>query len=373
MKEVKIRGYNLDRFIDNLFKSGIIPKKMSRLAYDELIIEISDKEYKNLLVKNFISCYNIDVISSKSRLALFFSVIQRSGLVFGLLVALFMMSVSSNIISNITISVNGENKEELKNQAQQILAENDIVAGTKLDYSFHELENLLLSRLDSSARVLVKKNGNELIISINEIVLEPEPEHTNIVALYDGRITQINHSSGTLKVNVGEGVVKGQLLIESGFVGDFFTEAKGEIIAKVVISGSAVGSTKQMSVKRTGNVTTLKGFEIFNKTIALDNKVSFDGIYSSYEIEKEEIFIAKNMLVPVKLIRYNLYELVSVEQEVDYNSMLEDLKNKAYQMAENNLPEGADVGNVSFDVIDNNGYITVVCNIDTEISIGERR
>ena len=47
MKELNIKGYNLDRFLNKLFSSGIVPKKLKRIEHDELTIQISDKDYKN--------------------------------------------------------------------------------------------------------------------------------------------------------------------------------------------------------------------------------------------------------------------------------------------------------------------------------------
>lgn len=373
MKEVSIRGYNLDRFITNLLMCGIKPKKMKRVQYDELIIEISDKDYKKLLVNKFVSCYNINVLKSKAKLTPLVSVFKRIGLIVGAVVGLAIMFALSNKLSIITINVDGENSQELKQQAEEILKQNNIAVGQKFDFSYRELENLLISSLDTSARVMVKKNGNELVINIAQLVEKPEEEHSNIVASFDGKITTIEHSSGILKVNIGEGVVKGQVLIESGYIGDFFSEASGDIYAKVVISGSAVGSTNQESVKRTGRSTVVTGFKLFRKTFAVENTESYENLYSNYEIEEEEIYLSRNMVLPLRLVKYRIYELETIKSTIPEAEVIESLKNKAYLLAKQKLPVGAQEGQTTFDVFNDNGYINVICNIETEISIGERK
>ena len=234
MKELDIKGYNLDRFLDEIMSFGIVPRKMKRVGHDELIIEITDKEYKNLLVKKCASCYNINVVNSRSKFTSLIESAKRCGLIAGLLVALFIISTSLNIISDITINVDGDNSNNIEIQTRQILKDHNIEVGKQFDVSYKDLENLLLSKLESSARVLVKRSGGQLTIDITELVEKPETEHQDIVANFDGKITEIKHSSGILRVNIGEGVVKGQTLIESGYVGDFFVEARGEIFAKVV-------------------------------------------------------------------------------------------------------------------------------------------
>lgn len=373
MKELAIKGYNLDRFIDNLLTSGIAPKKMKRTQYDELTIQISDKEYKNLLVKKFASCYNIDVVRSRPRFSTLISIIERLGIVVGIAVSIFIMAISLNVISNINITVSGVNKDELRNQAQTVLAENNIVVGTRFDWSYKDLENLLISRLDNSSRVLVKRNGTQLNIDIAEIVAEPEKEHQNIVSSFDGKITEINYSSGNLKVNIGEGVVKGQVLIESGYVGDFFAEAKGEVWGEVVISGSAIGSTKQDEVKRTGRTSVLTELQILNKRLFSNSDDKFIELYENYEVESEEILISNNLVLPIKLIKYTIYELETIETIIEEDKLIEDLKNKAYTIAEKNLPEGAENKGITYDITSDNGFLKVICNIKTEILIGERK
>lgn len=372
MKEVSIKGYNLDRFLNNILSIGIKPRKIKRIDYDELLIEISDKDYKNLLEKKFASCYNISILKSRSKLSTLFSIIKRFGLVAGVALIAIVMFVSSNKLDQITINVNGENTGEIKSKTEQLLKDYDVVVGKPIKVSYRDLENLLVAKLEDSARVLVKKNGNELIIDITQLVEKPELEHSNIVSAFDGKITEIKHSSGVLKVNIGEGVVKGQVLIESGYTGDFFAEARGEIYAKVAISGTAVGSTKTDTVRRTGRVTTVTAFEIFGRQIGLKNDCDFKDIYSSYEIEKEEIFVAKNMILPIKLIKYHVYELESMQTEISEEILIEDLKIKAYNIAKQSFPSGASEGDVIYNVFKDNECYKVVCNIETEISIGER-
>ena len=164
------------------------------------------------------------------------------------------------------------------------------------------------------------------------------------------------------------------MLIASGAQGDFSAEAIGEIHAKVLISGSAVGSKKTDVVRRSGQMTEVELFEIFSKQIYLNrDKKDVTSIYKNYEVERQEVFIAYNNCLPIKKVILKVYELTTDEVERDKDIVIEELKDQAYKTAKANLPNGAVEGAVSFDIFEDNGFYKVVCNIETEISIGIRK
>ena len=162
-------------------------------------------------------------------------------------------------------------------------------------------------------------------------------------------------------------------MIESGFAGDFFAEAKGEIWGKVIVSGSAIDSTKQESVKRTGQFKEITELSFFGKTDYSTKNEKFNGIFENYDIEIEEILISKNLVIPVKIVKYYIYELASTQITKDENVVIEDLKNKAYAIAEASIPAGANIGEITFNIINKNGFINVICNIEVETLLSERK
>lgn len=374
MFTISIKGLNLNRLIDEMLSKSIMPKSINRVAYDEIIIEISSTQYKNLVDLKSISCYNVSVLKHRPKFNLMIMTLKRLGFVVGLAVALFLLSVTSNKIWDINVIVTGENSDGVEGLVYEALSLKGIGVGQRFKLNTRDLEKELLSLIDDCASVVVTKNGIVLDIAVKTRVYKPELSTADIVAKFDGKITEINLTSGILSVNIGEGVQKGQVLIASGLVGDFYAEAIGEIKAKVLVSGESVGSTKLENVTRSGAFYDVVAFEIFGKTIYFNAKEKdFSTIFKNYEVERSEIFVSNNLCLPLKKVVFRVFELKSEEIMVSPEEVVENLKKQALINAENNLPDGADVFGVTYDVFEDNGYYKVVCNLETEIEIGIRK
>lgn len=373
MKTIKIIGLNINRLISILQEKQVQLKNITRTKYDEVIIEISNKQYKKLLDLKTLSCYNVSVTKTTPTLPLLDRFVKRVGFFTGIIIALvILLSINSRVWS-IEITIDGTKNEVLANKIYQSLTDNGVCIGSKLIYAPRELEKALLLQVDDISSVVVSRNGIRLEIAAKTQVKKTELSTEDIVSTYDGKITAIDYSSGILLVNVGEGVSKGQVLIASGKVGDFYGEAIGDIKAKVLISGFATGAETIEKYQRSGNYSTVCSYEFMGLQLSF-NKLQQDisTIYEHYEVEKEEVFISKNNCLPIKKVLLKIYEL---EQKVETQSkeqLLENLKQQAYKTAQLSLPFGAEELSVSYDIFNDNGYYKVVCNIETEISIGVR-
>lgn len=372
MKRLKIEGLNITRFLNQLQINNIYPQKIVRLSYNELEIQISNKEYKKLVDIKIASCYNISVIESKPTCPLGVMALKRSGFFVGLLASMVLLISATQCVWNIEISVAGEDNASTEAVALEALKEVGVTMGSKLELSPREIERILVSKCPDCSSVVVKRRGINLEIVIKPRVLEPTLSGSDIVSKYDGKITEINYSSGILTVNIGEGVSKGQVLIASGKVGDYYSEAMGEIRAKVLISGEAIGSIKTEKFIRTGQVVEVNGYQLFGKTYYFDKNLREDNIFANYEVEKREVFLSKNMGLPLKKVTFSVFELVSSEENREAATVVAELKTQAYKVAKASLPMGAVEMGVSYDVFNDNGFYKVVCNIETEIEIGMR-
>lgn len=373
MKRLKIEGLNITRFLNQLHLNNIYPQKVVRHSYQELEIQISNKEYKKLVDIKMASCYNISVIESKPTFVLGAIVVKRLGFFVGLLASMAMLFSATQCVWDIEVSVIGESDGSIEKTALEIIREAGIETGEKLELTPREIERMLVSKLPDSSSVVVKKRGINLEIAITPRVYEPSLIGSDIVSKYDGKITAIKYGSGILTVNIGEGVAKGQVLIASGEVGDYFSEAMGEISAKVLISGEAVGSIKTEKYVRTGKVVEVKCYQLFGKTYYFDRNKKEDNIFPNYEVEKNEVFLSKNSGLPIKKVTFKVFELMACEETQDAEKLVAELKIQAYKVAQQNLPVGAVEQGVSYDVFNDNGYYKVVCNIETEIEIGMRK
>lgn len=373
MKTLLIKGLNINRFLNEIIQQKITPLKITRSQYDEIIIEIKNKDYKKLLALNIVACYNINVVKSTPTYPIFTMLLKRMGLFVGIIISLFFLNAKTSKIWGVNIIVNGENfSEQIEQKVQEVLASSGVVEGSRFSHNTRELERELTAKIDESSSILVKRRGIYLDVYVNLRVIKPEPNSQNIVSLYDGKITDINLTSGILAVNIGEGVHKGQVLIMSGTVGDFYTEAIGDITAKVLISGEAVGSIQTESMIRTGRYKEVVGFRILSKTFSKKiEEVASD--FNAYEVEESEVLISFNNALPIKKVVYKIYELEPKTISISKEDLIKNLKSQSYITAKNNLPSGAVIEDVSYSVFENNSVIKVVCNIKTEVQIGTRK
>lgn len=374
MKRIEVSGLNIDRLILAMQENNIMPQKLKRISHEKLEIEISNNEYKKLVDLKLYSCYNKTVTKRKSDYPLLYLLVSRIGILIGLVISLSGLWVSSKKIASIDIVCINSSLGETKAQVEEVLETNNVVIGNTLNIKTKDLEREIVSKIDDLSSVVVSKNGTSLTIELSKRVKKQDLSTEDIVSNYDGKITSISHSSGILMVNVGEGVSKGQILIKSGTVGDFYSEAKGEIKAKVYVTGEAVGSTNSVVSKRTGNFKTVSYYELFGKRLAKKDAIGIlQAEYGSSEVELETKYLFKNLILPLKLVTARVYELVDELVVVEQNEVIERLKNEAKQRATKNLPIGAENIGESFDVFEDNGLIKVICLIKTEISIGMRK
>ena len=374
MKTIRIIGLNIDRLIGEMLKNQVEPERLTRVNYDEIIIQISNKQYKKLVDLKILSCYNIIVTESTPTHPLLMSFCKRAGFFVGVLLAVVLLLNINSKIWNINVIIDGEDTEHIKSVVYETLQNKGMTVGSSLNCTTRELEKELLMSIQDSASVIVSKNGINLEITVKMRVKKPELSTGDIVSAYDGKITKIEYSSGILTTNIGEGVSKGQVLIASGKVGDFYAEAVGDIKAKVLISGLAVGSETTEELIRSGNVTEVSAYELFGKTIFFDkSQKEFSSIYQYSDVEREEIFLAKNNCIPIKKVIFKVYELQEKTTIKEKSEVIRELKEQAYKTAQLSLPSGAEELSVSYDVFNDNGYYKVVCNIETEISIGIRQ
>ena len=373
MSIVSIKGLNLDKLLQKMQEKKICPSKVKRMSHDEIIIEISFKQYKNLIALNLSSCYNISVINKDVRFSRLAIVFMRFGLVIGFLLSFVIVCNLSSKIWQINVVVDGNNSVAITDYVKQELKNIGIIEGSSNKISTRQIEKQLLLGIDESAAVVVERNGVELNVFVKEQQPKPSLIGGNIVAQYDGVITQINYTSGILNVNIGESVCKGQDLIITGTVGDCYNEAKGEIVAKVRISGDAVGSVRTESVYRTGNYIDLVGFSLLGNVYYADNALeTVEQSYDLYETQQCEVLISKFNVLPIKKIITRYYELKKETITMDSSEIISQLKSQAYCNAKNNLPTGAKELGISYDIFRNGDCYRVVCNIETEINIGIR-
>ena len=162
---------------------------------------------------------------------------RRWGLLFGGLLGLFLLILSSQVVWDVRVVGN----ERLSTgEIEDLLESAGLYPGARLK-ALHagELENRVLLATDKLAWLSVNLSGTVAHVQVMESVPPPAPEDrspANLVAARDGQIELLQLYRGKSVVKIGQAVTKGQLLV-SGISdnrngGFFYTRAAGEVLAR---------------------------------------------------------------------------------------------------------------------------------------------
>ncbi len=338
--KVEIEGYYIERFINTCMKNGIylwgITRKKQTLVQAKIGVADFDKALE--IGKN----HGCSIKAKRKRGIPFLIERYKKRKIFFilLLIVFILIIVLSKFIWNIEITgcekVNGE---EIINLAK----ENGLKVGkVKAEINTDDIVNKIRMERDDLAWIGIELKGTNAIIKVVEAEGKPdivdENIYTNIVANKDGVITNISAQNGTVMVEKGQEVKKGDILIagymEGKYTGKYYVNSNGEVKAKVLYSQSEKISKKETKKSQTGNINNkyaikFKNFKInFYKTLSKFEK--YDTIVSSKKVE-----LFSNFYLPIELLKYTNYEVE--ETIVEHN--IDEAKELGRNLAESKLNE----------------------------------
>ena len=230
-----------------------------------------------------------------------------------------------------------------------------------------------MENFDDVSLVSVVKKGCSLIINIKEKLKNEEMENLNnlspLVATEDGIIKHINLIQGTLCINEGDIVKKGDKLVLPYTIDSEGKQIpitpKAEILAEVWITGISKHSESEAKVTRTGNYilsreTSLCGIPIFSNNV--------ENTYSEYEVETRENYLSSKFL-PIKYKETFYFETICDIINIDFNAVkekkLEEAKNNAFSKIDDTL----NIINENFSISENFGNYVITYTLTAEKDI----
>jgi len=155
----------------------------------------------------------------------------------------------------------------------------------------------------------------------------------DVVARISGYLTKSYFKEGDI-VKKGDILVYPYIIDASGNQKPII--ALAEINAKVSFEGRVEFNENQLKYTKTGKSTTIKYYSIFGFEFKLSKT---QNKYDNYELSKQEYYVFKNNLVPIKVISYTYYQTKGEEVKVDFESVkdeqIELSKSLAYKQINN--------------------------------------
>lgn len=334
---VKIKGKNINNFINKLSKNNIEVYNIDYISYKEVNIMIKKSDYE--LLEKIKTIYEIGIIGYKG-MPKYKQILKKNTiLIISFFASLLMLLFLTNIIFDVEIIYNDEKIRSML--INELRLHN--IEEYKFAKSFKEIEKI-------KKQILEKYNNEIEWLEINrlgtkyEIRLELRKHNNknnddkiyNIVAKKDAIIKRIIANSGEKIKNINDYVKKGNIVISGNIA--LNDETKAIISADGIIYGEV---WYQVNVnypfvykeeKLTGNNKITYGINFLGKTYNL-----FD--FKPYKNKKiEQIKLITNNFIPFSIVKNKEQELIMIDE---INTVDEALS-KAVALAKKRIEEDLD-------------------------------
>ncbi|MBE6147130.1 MAG: hypothetical protein E7168_02215 [Firmicutes bacterium] len=334
--DIRITGKDVKRFIHNLYKQKIQFFNIEYPSRNQVIVRVGEVDYKRIL--DIKTIYEIDVVRLHGPVRLF-SFIFKYRLFFGcLFLGFIFLFFLTRIIFDVQVI---HNKSEIRNL---ILEELDSLKISKyhLVVSFDKQEEIVDKIIkkyrDKIEWMELERVGVRYIVKVEERKvkdLDSNDIPRDLVAKKDGMISQIEATTGEVKVSKGQYVKKGDILV-SGLI-----KNKDLVMAKVAATGKVFAETwYDVTVElpyyyseesKTGNEKYVLTFNFFNNSYNI-----FD--FNSYTDKKIETkFSLGNLLLPISFSWNKEIEIDKKEQIYSRDMAIVAASSKAREKLTNKL------------------------------------
>lgn len=253
---------------------------------------------------------------------------KRYGFIFGIILMLVCVYLSSLFVWRIEIDGNIEASDE---EVIELLKSSGISLGTFIPgINYDDVHNKFLLNSDKIAWISVNIQGNVAKVSVREKLSEKKkqyPTHTNVLAKCDAQIYQIRLLNGKTVISVGDIVKKGDLLV-SGVInsqsqGVRYVDANAEILAYV---------NKEINVKIPFKISEkeYKSKDFSEKYIIFfTNSINFSlkyrnqgSLYDTIETRRR-VRLFNNIELPIEILSKTYREYDLIERQRSYKEAVD--------------------------------------------------
>ncbi len=368
---VTIEGYYIERFINICTNNKILIWNIKREKGGlKIFLNVGLSDYRKLVqVAKKTKC-KVKILRKKGVPFLLNRYRKRKIFALFLIIVISLILMSSNYIWNIEIQI--EENQEIEGIEEDIQQAGLIIGKAKSKISTSDIIKQIRLKRDDISWIGIELKGTNAIVRIVKANEAPEiideNDYTNIIADKSGIITKITAQNGTAKVQVGDTVEKGTLLIEGTMSGKYtdirYVHSIGEIEAKVWYTKCEKVYYNQTQKEYTNKEENKYKIKINNFEINLYKTLSNFEIYDTIEEEKK-VKIFSDLYLPISIKKITNKEQKNVEKKYS----VEEAKNIGIQKAKQQLDdETKDNGKKVGEVINTNQteeYIEV--NVTYEI------
>ncbi|GAA0115775.1 sporulation protein YqfD [Clostridium senegalense] len=361
---VEIETVNLEKLINFLWRRDVKVRNLKRNSLTNCTMEIEFIDYEILLEGVKKTNSKLKVLNRKGIMFKILKLKRRRTLLVTVLIFVGVLYYLSSFIWKIeVVTENYIAPFEIR----ELLRSYGIEKGTyKNSFDVHRIEERIIDDNDEVMWVKARIDGSKLKVEVIERQAPPKIKEEkltgNIVAKRDGEIQRIFSQSGTVMVERGKIVKKGDLLIkgEQGKEGkEYDVKAEGNVFAKTFYEEKKEIPKNKVVRKKTGEKARSYYIKIGEKKVYIKNALN---AFENYDkIENNKWFIGEE-----------IYEEV-LEENVEANTdlVVKELSNNILL----NLDKFVKVLEVKPEIKDkgDNFLITVLVIAEEDISLEEAK
>ncbi len=302
---------------------------------------------------------------------------RRGAFIAGVLLFALIITLLSSFIWAIEI----EDTEKIdKNLLRNALRSCGLDVGVlKYTLKASDIKDDMLRQMPELSWLWVEVRGTRAFVHVREKTpvpdIVPAGRPANIVAEKDAVILSCTATRGTARVQEGDTVQKGSLLIsgtvETKHGGTLLVHAEGTVRAKTWLTKSDTFPLSKQTETDSGEVKTRFGLRFGDWLLPLYGKTA---PYETYRTEQESTHLKLwgDLYLPITFEKETLYKtnvstdkLRPDEAEIYYGNRLSDTIE---------IPEDAEIINTEYThILNEDGTITVTCTVECIEEIGETR
>lgn len=318
----RLKGLNQENLINKLIKSVNV-YNFKREEQDICEFEIDFAKEK--VVANLLKDEKIEILTT-SRFG-FLEKIKRFTSSFGIIIAIVFCSLIYTFQYSYVWGIEINGNVNVDERIIERYVSGILPSKRKSQIDTKKLEQKIKENFKEISSISIAILGQTLVLNVNEASLPEEMngEFKPLLSDFDGLVTEINLIQGTLAINEGEIVRKGDVLVYPYIIDsqgeDRAVAPKAEIYADVWICEKYMHYDYQIEVKRTGRIKSISEVYLNNLLIYSNRK---DIKFSEFEIETQEIPLTYNLIIPFKLKKTYYYETEIIERYQKFD----DVKDK---------------------------------------------
>lgn len=363
----KIKSLNQERKLGEIAKIATL-YKIERIESNLTTFEVNYRDWQK--VSSLLKGQGVEILEVKHK-GIFYhlkKVFKSFGIIASVIVCFVFYCIQYNFIWKIDIF----GTQNLSSDEISVFVRKELPSMNKNSINTKDLEIKLKENFERISSVSVAIVGQSLVISINESLL-PEEMQGNFQAIYskfDGKITKINLIQGTLAVDEGDIVRRGDILVMP-----YIIDADGEqrdvkpeavVVADVYLQGQSTHYDCYTQMIETGRVIENTQISLFDNVLyANDRAVDFE----YYILQESEQDFSKNNILPFKIKRQVYKEVIYQTIEKSFEEEKEEKVEEARKKALISLQENEIIKSENCVIKSGGGvtYVTYIVTVSREI------